>query len=217
MTTEGGTLSIQSADTPAHTRKEQIYETASALFSANGYRATSVRDIARELDLQGGSLYAHISSKEQVLWEIISRVAASFDHAVRPIAESDGPATERIRQMVHAHIDVVVRHLSHATVFFQDWRHLKDERRVEVLALRDRYEMLFRQVIAAGMATGEFAERDPRLAAAYLLTAMNAIPSWYRTDGSRSAAQIADHYADLTIAGLLHPGHAVATEKGSTA
>ena len=118
--------------TTLDTRKEQIYRAASALFSERGYRATSIRDIARELDLQGGSLYAHISSKEDVLWEIIARVAESFYAAVRPIAESDAPTSERLRAMIHAHVDVVVNELARSAVFFQDWRHLSEPRRSEV-------------------------------------------------------------------------------------
>lgn len=206
---------VRSPEPHTHTRKEQIYEAASMLFSANGYRATSVRDIARELDLQGGSLYAHITSKEQVLWEIISRVAASFDESVRPVATSDAPASERIRRMIHAHVDVIVRHLTHAAVFFRDWRHLSEPRRVEVLALRDRYEALFRQVIVGGIATGEFSSQDPRLAATFILTAMNGIPGWYRPDGERTALEIADSYADMLISGLAPPDRA-AMRKGSS-
>jgi TetR/AcrR family transcriptional regulator, cholesterol catabolism regulator len=196
-------------------RREQIYETASSLFSLHGYRATSVRDIARELDLQGGSLYAHISSKEDVLWEIVSRVAEEFDRAVRPIADQDGPACERLRQMIHGHVGVVVGHLSHATVFFQDWRHLSAARRAEVLALRDAYEGLFRRVLAEGAERGEFAHHDARLAAIFLLTALNGIASWYRTDGEHSAAEIADSYAGLLINGLAAPlgtQHVIAME-----
>src|SRR4051794_24736153 len=102
----------------AENRKEQIYRAASGLFSRNGYRATSVRDIARELDIQGGSLYAHIASKEEVLWEIVSRTADAFFQEVRPIAASESPATQRLREMIHAHVGVVVGHLSHAAVFF---------------------------------------------------------------------------------------------------
>ncbi|HUG16751.1 MAG TPA: TetR/AcrR family transcriptional regulator [Thermomicrobiales bacterium] len=207
---------IRDSEPHPHTRKEQIYETASALFSRNGYRSTSVRDIARQLDLQGGSLYAHITSKEQVLWEIVSRVAESFDAAVRPIAESDGPAPDRLRRMIHAHIDVLVQHFSHATVFFQDWRHLGGERRAEVINLRDRYEALFRQVIVDGVATGQFAERDPRLAAIFLLTAMNGIPGWYRSDGERAAEDVANAFAEMLLSGLIATNR-VNAQKGSSA
>jgi len=188
--------------TAPHTRKEQIYRAASALFSERGYRATSVRDIARELDLQGGSLYAHISSKEDVLWEIIARVADSFFAAVRPITEAEMPAGDRLRAMIHAHVGVVVNELARAAVFFQDWRHLSEPRRSEVLALRDRYEGLFRTAIADGIASGELAQRDARLATIMVLTALNGIPGWFRADGDRTADEIADELADLILDGL---------------
>jgi TetR/AcrR family transcriptional regulator, cholesterol catabolism regulator len=69
------------------TRRRQIEDVASALFSSRGYAATSMRDIARALDLQGGSLYAHIPSKEAVLAAIVEEAAEEFHAAVRPVAE----------------------------------------------------------------------------------------------------------------------------------
>lgn len=183
-------------------RKEQIYRAASALFSERGYAATSVRDIARELDLQGGSLYAHIASKEDVLWEIALRAADAFFQAVEPIAESETPAGERLRRMIHAHIGVVVSELSHATVFFQEWRRLSAPRRAEIVALRDRYETLFRGTIAEGIASGEFSAADPRLASIFLLTALNGLPGWFRPDGGMTADDVAEGFAELTLRGL---------------
>jgi AcrR family transcriptional regulator len=193
------------AATSPDTRREQIYRAASALFSERGYRATSIRDIARELDLQGGSLYAHISSKEDVLWEIIARVAESFSAAVRPIAEADGPAPERLRAMIHAHVGVVVNELARAAVFFQDWRQLSEPRRSEVLALRDAYEAVFRRTIADGVTNGELQTSDPRLATMFVLTALNGIPGWFRSDGELTADDIADELANLVLDGLGRP------------
>ena len=51
----------------AKPRREQIHDVASRLFSERGYHATSMRDLAGELGMQGGSLYAHISGKEELL------------------------------------------------------------------------------------------------------------------------------------------------------
>src|SRR5207247_11480536 len=70
-------------------RRREIDEVASELFHANGYAATSVRDIARALDIQGASLYAHVASKEDLLWAIVDRAATDFDTAVeRALAET---------------------------------------------------------------------------------------------------------------------------------
>jgi TetR/AcrR family transcriptional regulator, cholesterol catabolism regulator len=42
----------------------------------------SVRDIARALDIKGASVYAHVASREDVLWSIVERAATRFEDAV---------------------------------------------------------------------------------------------------------------------------------------
>lgn len=185
------------------TRREQIYDTAGALFSRRGYAATSVRDIARELDLQGGSLYAHIESKEDVLWAIVSRAAEQFLATARPLAARDAPATDRLRGMIHAHIAVVTGQVERATVFLQDWKYLSPERREAIRAQRVEYEGLFRAVIADGVARGEFAPADPKLAAMLVLSALNGVHLWYRAGGGLGPGEIADRFADMLLHGLV--------------
>src|SRR3954452_9334333 len=93
------------SDTP---RRIQIEEVASALFRERGYAATSVRDIAQALNLQGGSLYAHMASKEDVLWSIVVRAAERFNAEVGPIAgDAARDPAERLRDMIRAHVGVV--------------------------------------------------------------------------------------------------------------
>ena len=191
------------AGTEPSGRREQIERTAGALFSRRGYAATSVRDIARELDLQGGSLYAHIASKEDVLWAIVRRAASAFFAASEPIAASPEAAAARLRALMRAHAAVVERHWDFATVFNQEWRFLGPERRAEVVAWRDRYEALFRAVLRDGIAGGEFRpDTAPDLTAILILSTLNALGQWYRPGGPLTAEQIADRYADLILDGL---------------
>ena len=185
------------------TRREQIYSTAGALFSRRGYAATSVRDIARELDLQGGSLYAHIASKDDVLWAIVAGAAEQFFAAVRPIVAAAPPAPERLRAMVAAHVGVVATQPERATVFLHDWKYLKSPRREEIAARRDEYEGFFRATIAEGIASGAFAPADPKLAATLVLSALNGIPGWYRPGGALGADAVAAGFADLLLRGLV--------------
>ena len=56
--------------------------------------------------------------------------------------------------------------------------------------------------IADGVARGEFAPTDPRLAAMLVLSALNGVHAWYRPDGALSPDEIAARYADLLLAGL---------------
>jgi AcrR family transcriptional regulator len=185
------------------TRREQIYNTAGTLFSRRGYAATSVRDIARELDLQGGSLYAHIASKEDVLWAIVAGAAEQFFAAVGPIVATDSPAAERLRAMIAAHVGVVATQPERATVFLYDWKYLSPSRRETIAAQRDEYEALFRAAIAEGIAAGTFAPADPKLAATLVLSALNGIPGWFRADGPLGAEDVAEGFADMLLRGLI--------------
>src|SRR5687768_17477395 len=183
-------------------RKEQIFSTARSLFSERGYRATTVRDIARGMNLQAGSLYAHIESKEDVLWEIVDRAAGQFLAAVEPIAHSGRSATEKLREMVRAHVEVVADNLDDATVFLHEWKYLSQERQALVKAQRNLYESLYRQVIEGGIEAGEFAPCDPKMAALLVLSTVNWLPQWYKPEGPLSAAEVADRFSEMVLRGL---------------
>jgi len=186
------------------TRRREIEDVASELFHANGYAATSVRDIARALDIQGASLYAHVASKEDVLWSIVDGAATAFEakagDAIADTATSD--PVERLAALVEAHVDVVTADPERASVFVTEWRHLSGDRRAAIAGRRDAYEARFRAVIEDGTAVGAFRPTDTALAATFILTALNGIATWYRPDGRLSADRIADHYVDLALRSL---------------
>jgi AcrR family transcriptional regulator len=194
-------------DTP---RRQQIEDAASTLFRERGYAATSVRDIAHALDMQGGSLYAHVASKEDMLWAIVVRAADRFNAEVGPIAASDRTAARKLRKMIRAHVAVVTSAQKDSAVFLDEWRFLSEERRAQIAARRDDYEGLFRRAIAEGVASGEFGRVDPALTAMVILSALNGIAKWYRPEGNLTPAAIADRHADLflrslTCAARTHP------------
>jgi AcrR family transcriptional regulator len=185
-------------------RRREIDEAASELFHMNGYAATSVRDIARALDIQGASLYAHVASKEDVLFSIVDRAAGAFERAAdaAEAEAADGDPVERLAALVEGHVDIVTADPERASVFVTEWRHLSAERRAAISARRDAYERRFREVIEEGIALGAFRASDSALAATFILTALNGIPTWYRPDGRLSADRIADHYVDLALRAL---------------
>jgi AcrR family transcriptional regulator len=191
-------------------RRQAIEDAASALFHVHGYSGTSVRDIARAVDIQGASLYAHVTSKQDVLWSIVERTAARFEAAADGIEAADPEAASFGRgvyliALVRAHVRVVTDDIERASVFVHEWRALQGHRREEIARRRDAYEARFRTVIADGVRTGDFHAVDPASTAAYILTALNGLVSWYRPDGRLSARTIADTYADLSLRAVQAP------------
>ena len=187
-------------------RKEQVLRTAERLFAQRGFHATSIRDIADALNLKGGSLYAHIESKEDLLWEIVSSAADRFFAAVEPIARADLVTVEKIRRIIGAHVGVITSNLDAAAVFTNEWRNLGDERRAAFAARRDEYEGLLRDMIRACIEEGTFAAVDHKCATLLILSSMNWIYQWYRPDGPMTPEEIARKLTDLLFSGLRRIG-----------
>jgi AcrR family transcriptional regulator len=185
-------------------RRQAIEDVASDLFRERGYAATSIRDIAKALSMQGASLYAHVTSKEDVLFAIVDRAASRFEAAAdRAEQEAEGrrpgdPA-EALAALVRAHLEVLTADVDEAGVFVHEWRALGPELRLSILARRDAYERRFRRHIEAGMAIGVFAMTDPAIAAGAILSALNGVAAWYDPNGRLPAMRIADHLVDLSL------------------
>src|SRR5688500_398455 len=184
------------------TRRQEIEDVASELFRERGYSGTSVRDIARALDIQGASRYAHAASKQDVLWSVVDRAASQFeaaaDEALADLPDTADPLA-RLRALALAHVGVVVEDIGRASVFIHEWRSLGPERRARTLARRDAYERRFRAIIREGTEAGIFAPTDPTVAAAYLLTALNGLITWYHPEGRLRPDAVTDAYVELTI------------------
>jgi AcrR family transcriptional regulator len=189
---------------PSHSRRDQIRAAAKELFRTRGYLATSMRHIAREIDLSGGgSLYAHITGKEELLWEIANDAIDAFFQAQDRVIGRDLPPRDRLAAAMIAHVDVILSHLDAAAVYFDEWRHLGEARRAEFAARRDRYETRFQELLHDGIAAGVFEVADERMATLVVLGTLNAVRRWYRPDGRLSAATVAQMTADLAMNGLL--------------
>ena len=186
------------------TRRQAIEDAASDLFREHGYAGTSIRDIARALSVQGASLYAHVTSKEDVLWAIVDRAATRFERAADAAeaaaeARRPGDPAEGLGALVRAHVQVLTGDVDEASVFVNEWRALDAEHRASILERRDRYQERFRRRIEEGIAVGAFAMSDPAITATTILSALNGVSAWYDPAGRLPAERIADHLSELSL------------------
>ena len=121
-------------------RRSELTREAAKLFAQKGYHGTSIGDIAEALGVQKGSLYSHIASKEDLLWETLQEGATAF-HAALDRIPDDLPPVDKIRAALRGHLRVVAEQLDVATVFVQEWRYLEGARLEEFVAER-RADML---------------------------------------------------------------------------
>jgi AcrR family transcriptional regulator len=181
-------------------RRSELTREAARLFAQKGYHGTSIGDIADALGVQKGSLYSHIASKEDLLYETMRDGAAAFHGALDEIPEAL-PATEKIRLALRGHLRVVAEQLDVATVFVQEWRYLQGPRREEIVAERRRYEERIRDLFREGRELSELrADLDESVAALLLLSAANWAYTWLQP--GRDTDELADRFYALLVAGM---------------
>jgi AcrR family transcriptional regulator len=185
------------------TRRDELLAKAAHLFRVKGYHATTMKDIAAELDILPGSLYHHISSKESLLVEIMQRGIEALMEKVRPVAFSKQSPTAKLQRIVHIHVEAIAQYPDILTVFLHEVKSLPIEKQVQQLRLRDEYEHLIKHVIEEGQAQGLFRQMHPRMATNAVLGMVNWLYSWYRPGGGLSPAQIADEFLTLMTQGLV--------------
>src|SRR5271169_6572897 len=182
------------------TRKIELTRAAARLFAEKGYHGTSVGDIAQALGVQKGSLYSHIESKADLLWEVAREGAAAF-HAALDGVPDEGPVMDRIRAAVRAHLRVVAEQLDIATVFIREWRYLEGERRERYVAERRRYEERFRALFREGREHGELrTDLDDGTAALLVLSSANWAYTWLRPGADTD--ELADRFTSLLLDGM---------------
>lgn len=182
---------------------EVIEKEAVRLFGERSYPVVGMRDIGDAVGLLPGSLYVHISSKEDLLLRIVERGISNYLDRIEPIAESAEPAPHRMRTAVRAHMEVLAASLEQTRVAFDQWTYLSDGNREQVVELRRRYEAAFTRIVRDGMDAGDFrAVRSPRIAVLATIGMLNAAAQWYSPGGPMPPEEIGDALADHVLLGL---------------
>jgi AcrR family transcriptional regulator len=162
----------QAATAVRSARRTEMIHAAARLFSERGYHGTSIQHLADALGLQKGSLYSHIGSKEELLFDVVNEGADRFLERGEKALAMQAFAAVRLRRLLVSHIETAIEHLDAATVFLNEWRYLSEERREVIQAKRDRYENIVRKIIEDGIESGEFrSDANIRFAARLVLSA----------------------------------------------
>jgi AcrR family transcriptional regulator len=181
-------------------RRRELTRTAARLFAEKGYHGTSIGDLAEAMGVQKGSLYAHIDSKQDLLYEATREGAQAFHAALDAVPEA-AAVTERIRLALRAHLRVVAEQLDVATVFTREWRYLEGERALEFLSERRRYEERIRALFREGRDTGALrTDLDDGAAALLVLSAANWAYTWLPPQADTDA--LADRFFALLLDGV---------------
>jgi AcrR family transcriptional regulator len=183
--------------------REDILEAAAQVFRIKGFHGASMNDIAEAVNLQKASLYHHVSSKQEILLDILDKALQLLLDRISPIAEQNIPADKKLQAMIREYLSILIENIDLATVLLFEHRALERRQHARHIPNRDKFEALWKDTISEGVSKKLFKCDNPALATRALLGQLNCTITWYRDDGALSIEQIADQYSAMLLNGLL--------------
>ncbi|MFZ0416245.1 MAG: TetR/AcrR family transcriptional regulator [Candidatus Acidiferrales bacterium] len=183
-------------------RRLEILRAAGKHFRVHGFAETGMRDIAAAADLSPANLYNYFRGKQEILFFCQDNSLDRMIAALKKARRLRTSIAERLRVVVISHLRCVLDEVEGSAAHLLTSA-LPAHLQRSLVAKRDRYEGGVRQLISAGIRSGEFTCNDPALAARAMLGAMNWSVRWFNPEGLMTAAEIAEGFADYLIRGLL--------------
>jgi len=183
--------------------RERILVVAERLFRQIGYQKTTVADIAKELRMSPANVYRFFDSKKSIHEGVARTLMGGVEVEAQRIARSEGPAAARMRQMMKTinrmnterYVDDSKLHEMVEIAMQEDWQ--------VCVTHMETIGRTIGEVIAQGVATGEFEVDDLEVAALCAGTAMMRFfhPQMIAQCATKPGPTI-DQMIDFVIAGL---------------
>lgn len=199
-----------STPTPDGDARTRLARAALEAFAARGFHGTTTRDISTAAGMSPAALYVHHRSKEELLFglsrdgheRVLELVRASVARSADPVRQLGDLVEDFVRDHAVAHTG--------ARVVNYELAALSEEHRAQILEIRHQIDLVVREVVDRGVASGAFATPDPRMTASAVLSLGIDVARWYRDEGRWSPEEVAAHYRLLALrmAGANEPGPA---------
>jgi AcrR family transcriptional regulator len=178
-----------------------VLRRAVELFNRQGYDATSMGDLARELGLTKSALYHHVPGKEHLLQQALDEALDNLTLVLDSARAEEATAYERLRHAVHGSVRVLVDHLPAVTLLLR----VRGNSPAELAALERRRHIddVLAAMVAEAAADGALRDDVPPLLISRLLFGtVNSLVEWVRPDGEHDADELAEIVERVVFEGL---------------
>ena len=135
-------------------RREEILETATALFAEQGFSDAVTQALAERLGVGKGTIYRHFPSKRALFLAATDRVMRKLQESVSAKVAGIEDGLERIERGIATFLQFFADHPSFVELLIQERAYFKDRKRPTYFEHREvniqRWRQLYRELMAAG-------------------------------------------------------------------
>jgi AcrR family transcriptional regulator len=187
-------------------KKAEILKVAAKVFRTKGYHATRIQDIADALNMQKGSLYYYIDTKEDLLRGLVEEVLEESVELMANIHNTEHKPREKLRLCVESHMTLYHNNIDAFGVFLnEDLDLINKNSAKDVYGLLKEYENGWLEIFGEGVKTGDF---DPALNYKVVVKGifgmLNWSYRWYHIKTGYTIKQVSAIFSDLILNGVVN-------------
>lgn len=181
-------------------KRERIVAAAVDLFYRNGFGHTTLDQVAEQMGMTKPFIYAHFSSKTELLAGICAQGISVSLHAINRALAADGSARKRLTAFANDFMLAVLESQKHIAIYTREEKNLSPADRETIQNMRREFDRKLTGLLDHGVATGEFTIDETPLAALAIGGVASWASVWYRPGGRLQAQDIAYHMASFMLA-----------------
>lgn len=182
-------------------KREAVLRAAVKMFNERGFYASSLDDVATSLGITKATIYHYLASKDQVLFECLTRgleqLAAAAEHA----RGMPGTGLLRLKSFMQKWAEINMEDFGKCVVNTSDAM-LSPESATRFRALKCDLDLELRGLVSEAMADGSITKGDVKLISFTLAGALNWPSRWYQKGGELSPSQVAERIVDILVSGI---------------
>jgi AcrR family transcriptional regulator len=181
---------------------EAIRKAGVRLIFEHGYAAMSLRQLAGEVGIQSGSLYNHISTKQQLLFDLVKDHINELLRQLDLALQGKERPEEKLRAFVAFHVTYHMTKKREVFIANSELRSLEPKNYEAIVALRGAYEQRLADILAEGVSQGVFEVVDVQVATFAILALLTGLCTWYRPGGRLTREAIIAAHEKLVLSGV---------------
>ena len=162
-----------------NTKKERFLAVALKLIHKKGFKATTMRDISKELNCEVANIYNYVDSKQSLLEEYLFGIQDEFHNDLDHILSTENTAPEKLRLVISSYIQITAKRPYEQSILVNEWRNLKDQSLEKFIARREDYESKLLLIITKGIDNGIFRNLNPRMTTQTILAMLRNLHNEY--------------------------------------
>ena len=178
---------------------QRLMDAAVDAFADKGFHATSTRDIAARAQMSPAGVYVHFASKQDLLFQLCRRGHILALEVVTTARRSADSPPAQLAAIVSAFARWHAEQFRTARIVQYEFPHLTPEHREEVMSLRKQIDAVVRDVLQAGVASGDFDVPDVTMTTLALQALTIDVARWYKPGIRRTPEAIGAAYGELAL------------------